>query len=343
MPITDLESLRHHLQEALEIEHATIPPYLCALYSIPEGSNREAASVIRSVVMEEMLHLTLVANVMNAVGGTPAIAKAGFIKPYPAFLPHSNDAFTIDLLPLNEDALETFLKIERPAPPHAPPEADRYHTIGQFYEAVEEGLQRLTSDMGATEVFVGRAGKQVPPGRWYYGGGGDVVPVTDLESALRALKEIVHEGEGLRHSLWDGDSARELAHYFRFAELRAQRRYRPQDTVESGPTGAEVPLDFGVVAPMRPNPRSDDYRGFPTIHRQMVNGNRIYTRLLRQLERAFTGTPSALGEAVPIMYEFRYQAEALMRIPSPLSPGFTVGPSFEFEPDAGGPEGPPHR
>ena len=78
MPITDLESLRHHLQEALEIEHATIPPYLCALYSIPEGSNREAASVIRSVVMEEMLHLTLVANVMNAVGGTPAIAKAAW-------------------------------------------------------------------------------------------------------------------------------------------------------------------------------------------------------------------------------------------------------------------------
>ena len=69
-----------------------------------------------------------------------SIAKAGFIKPYPASLPHSNDAFTIDLLPLNEDALETFLKIERPARPHAPPEADRYHTIGQFYEAVEEAL-----------------------------------------------------------------------------------------------------------------------------------------------------------------------------------------------------------
>ena len=51
-----------------------------------------------------------------------------------------------------------------------------------------------------------------------------------------------------------------------------------------------------------PNPRSDDYRGFPTIHRQMVNGNRIYTRLLRQLERAFTGTPSASHSARSVRY-----------------------------------------
>ena len=66
----------------------------------------------------------------------------------------------------------------------------------------------------------------------------------------------------------------------------------------------------------------------------MIKGNRIYTRLLRQLQAAFTGTPDALRDAVPIMYEFRYQAEALMRIPSPLSPGTTVGPSFEFDQNA---------
>src|SRR5690606_14644850 len=39
MPITTVASLRTHLQWALELEHSTIPPYLCALYSIPDGSN----------------------------------------------------------------------------------------------------------------------------------------------------------------------------------------------------------------------------------------------------------------------------------------------------------------
>jgi len=334
MPITDLHSLQDHLQEALEIEHATIPPYLCALYSIPEGSNREAASVIRSVVMEEMLHMILVANVMNAVGRKPVLAKQGFIKPYPTPLPHSDDSFSVELLPFSEQALSIFLKIERPAKVGAPPQPDRFHTIGQYYEALEEALTRLTKELGPSKVFTGTPADQVPPGRWYYGGGGDVVPVCDLDSALRALKEVTEQGEGLDHTIWDGDKAPELAHYFRFAELRAQRRYLPEDTEASGPSGPEVPVDFGAVAPMGANPRSDDYRAHPDIHRQMVKGNRIYTRLLCQLQAAFRGTPDALRDAVPIMYEFRYQAEALMRIPSPLSPGTTVGPSFEFDPDA---------
>ena len=56
--ITSLESLREHLQWAIELEHSTIPPYLCALYSIEPGRNLEAVEVISSVVVEEMLHLT---------------------------------------------------------------------------------------------------------------------------------------------------------------------------------------------------------------------------------------------------------------------------------------------
>jgi len=200
MPITDLHSLQDHLQEALELEHATIPPYLCALYSIPEGTNHEAAAVLRSVVMEEMLHLALVANVMNAVGRKPVLAKADFITPYPGPLRHSDDSFSVELLPFSERALDIFLKIERPAKAGAPPQPDRFHTIGQFYEAIEEALTRLTNEMGPAKVFTGIEADQVPPGRWYYGGGGEVVPVSCLASALRALKEVTDEGEGLAHT-----------------------------------------------------------------------------------------------------------------------------------------------
>jgi rubrerythrin len=69
--IATLESLREHLQWAIELEHSTIPPYLCALYSLDSDRNPEAADVVSSVMVEEMLHLTLAANLRNAVGGRP--------------------------------------------------------------------------------------------------------------------------------------------------------------------------------------------------------------------------------------------------------------------------------
>ena len=42
MSISNLDELRDHLQTAVEIEWSTIPPYLCALWSIEEGTNVEA-------------------------------------------------------------------------------------------------------------------------------------------------------------------------------------------------------------------------------------------------------------------------------------------------------------
>lgn len=47
-PSMSLEELRSHLQTAIEIEHATIPTYLCALYSIKDGTNTFAAQNIQA-------------------------------------------------------------------------------------------------------------------------------------------------------------------------------------------------------------------------------------------------------------------------------------------------------
>jgi CDGSH-type Zn-finger protein len=62
---------------------------------------------------------------------------------------------------------------------------------------------------------------------------------------LLALGEIVEQGEGLDHAqVWgDGDrdmfhpDREEVAHYFRFQEIAAGRRYQRGDTPQSGPTG----------------------------------------------------------------------------------------------------------
>ena len=96
-PITDVARLRAELQTAIQLEHATIPPYLCALYSLHAGRNREVAERIESVVMDEMLHMVQAANVLNALGGTPQLTAPGFVPRYPATLPHSDGRVVVSL------------------------------------------------------------------------------------------------------------------------------------------------------------------------------------------------------------------------------------------------------
>ncbi|MGD9617519.1 MAG: ferritin-like protein [Alphaproteobacteria bacterium] len=118
--ITDIDELRRHLQAAVQLEHATIPPYLTALYSIRPGTNADAYHVLRVVAVEEMLHLTLAANMLNAVGGSPDLTQPGFVPDYPAYLPNGETDFQADLRPFSREAMDTFLKIERPARPPLP-------------------------------------------------------------------------------------------------------------------------------------------------------------------------------------------------------------------------------
>ncbi|MFD1050385.1 ferritin-like domain-containing protein, partial [Kibdelosporangium lantanae] len=86
--INTLDDLRRHLQWAIELEHATIPPYMCALYSLDPNRNAEAVQVVAGVLSEEMLHLALAANLLNAVGGSPKLDTPELLPPYPHPLPH---------------------------------------------------------------------------------------------------------------------------------------------------------------------------------------------------------------------------------------------------------------
>jgi hypothetical protein len=329
MAIDTLPSLRAHLQTAIEIEWSTIPPYLCAMWSLGDEHNRPAATCIRDVVMEEMLHLTLAANVLNALGGEPCLGAHGTVPTYPASLPHSDRSFSVSLLRFSPDALETFRRIERPALIGAPPQADGYATIAQFYEAVGEAMERIGADPA---VWSGPADRQILPNRQYYGGGGDAIAVTDRESALEAIELIVDEGEGFAGGVFDGDheilgEAEELAHYFRFDELARGRRYVRGDTPSSGPTGDPILVDYAAVAPMRANPRPEDYPVGSELRAMTDECDATYARLLACLQHAFTGAPDALADGVREMWALKYQAVALMQVPIGQD-GRTAGPAF---------------
>lgn len=337
MPIRTLASLKRHLQWALELELTTIPPYLCALYSIRDGTNTEAAATIRGVVMEEMLHMTLAANLLNAIGGSPVLARAEVVPTYPGTLPHSDGRITTALLPFSPAAIETFRAIEHPTRPTAPPKGTHYHTIGQFYEAIFEGFVHLAGTEGPG-LFSGERRRQVTP-EHYYGAGGTPLVVVDLVTALEAIGEITEQGEGFDDTIFDDDTKygqpAELAHYYRFTEIALGRRYRRSDTPASGPTGPELVVDWASAYPMRPNPTMRTWRDRPDVYALMLAFNERWSALLATLERAFTGAPAALLEAVPLMYELKYRAQALMAVPTGDADGSTVGPSFEFVPVAG--------
>lgn len=333
--IKTVASLKRHLQTAIELEHSTIPPYLCALYSIKDGDNQDSAQIIKSVVIEEMLHMILAANVLNAIGGEPSINHPRFIPKYPTYLPHSDKAFLIGLDKFSKSTIETFLKIELPAKPKTPPEANKYSTIGQFYEAIEEALKRLAREKN---IFTGDPARQITQ-EYYYGSGGGVFPVYDLDSALEALHEIVGQGEGIANTIFNGDhrifgEQIEYAHYFRYNEIYAERYYKKTDTPRSGPTGKRLPVNWNAVYDMRPNPKLKDYPKGSERWKKTYAFNRNYMSVLNDLHRAFNAEPKQLLTAVVAMYDVKYQAVELMKVPVDKQ-GLTAGPSFEYVPTPG--------
>lgn len=359
-----LDFLRLLLQMAIEIEHTTIPPYLTAAFSIEEGSNRDSQANLRAVVMQEMLHMTLAANVLNAIDGTPIIDKREFIPGYPTNLPWHTPGFLVGLERFSPEQIGTFCDIESPIPVKPlPPEAallgrtrehaerlvaalraradnpppwleGGYQTIGEFYLWVILTLCLVTFVLGEEKVFTGAQSRQVRP-EHYYGGGGEVIVVTNLVTAVHALATIIVQGEGTPTSVWDGSPEEAMplqpAHFYAFDEIRKGRFYRCGDE-PNHPTGAPLPVEWERVWPMRPNPKRQQYeKDAPEgeeVYRKLLAFDELYFRLLHALHEAFNGAPERFRQAVAEMYELRYRAVALMRTPSPLSPGETVGPSW---------------
>jgi hypothetical protein len=281
-------------------------------------------------VMEEMLHMVLAANVLNAIGGKPSIAHPGFVRRYPCTLPHSDGRVVVHLRRFSAQAVETFLRIERPEPPRAPPRIDQYHTIGQFYAGIEAGLQHLAAE---GDVFTGDPKHQVAKnGGRVYGMAGEPIAVVDLETAMEALAIIVDQGEGIDHTIHDGDTplgdSPIPSHYYRFAEIARGRRFRPSDTPRTGPTGPPIAVDFDAVWPMRTDPSVDELPPGSDVRSLTEELNATYRQLLVMLDRGLNGDPDRLGDAVGLMWSFRWRAEALMRIP--VGNGETAGPTFQW-------------
>jgi len=347
--ITTVDQLHHYLYVAMQLEHATIPPYLMALYSIDADPkiNALAKEHLRSIVVEEMLHLTLAANILNAVGGEPNLTDPGFVPSYPACLPDGEKDFQVDLRPFSHAAIDTFLKIERPEqipsgksrlvrrPRGAmslslkPPDSDdmHYYSIGEFYAAIADGLRCLHEKMGDVLFPKGREHRQVKR-EAYYSGGGECCPVGDLDSALWAINLIKDQGEGYDAGVFDDEG--ELSHFYRFDELKKGKRYKKTDKAGQ-PSGEELHVDWGAVYPVKVNPRLADYVDWPDLYKLSASFNETYAKFLALITEAYKGKPELLKEAeIQMMTVIKNKMLELIHIPIRGMDCVNAAPTFEM-------------
>jgi hypothetical protein len=338
----DLESLpgiQTALQNAIRLEHATIPPYLYALYSLKKGANEEIAELISSIVAEEMAHLALAANILNAIGGSPAISDPDLLPGYPGPLPGGVDSgLQVHLKPFSaEHVRDTFMVIEHPE--HGLDDDARTvvpdTTIGAFYTKISDTIGQL-----GEKIFTGHASRQVSKHFSVV----EVVPVTGVASAQQAIGIIIEQGEGSPKSPVepDGTYAGELAHYYRFGEVAAGRRFVP-DPSHQPPwtyTGEPIPFDADGVLDLVIDPLVNDPRTRPTYApntaaRQLCDTfNYTYTSLLKGLHDAFNGKPETLPATIGLMWSLDQQFMEMANLPAdPSVPdGPRAAPSFEYQP-----------
>ncbi|MGH2720991.1 MAG: ferritin-like domain-containing protein [Actinomycetota bacterium] len=256
--IETVQDLKDHLYHAAQVELSTIPLYLYAAYSIQTvnysqwSPGMSAFRTIRSVVIEEMLHLCLARNLMVAIGGSGEITfyDPDFVFEFPNPMLHRVPDLMLQLEPLTPALAQTiFMPLEKPAASDAPPQPDRYNTLGQFYAAIQDGFDRLDKTLWSNPD----TDLQYASTYWNQDGGGSPIVVSDLTTATQAIKTIVEQGEGARPGDENVplDPARpqlgltELSHYAKFKRI------------------AEGIDGIGNVWPVMTNPKVSDYGDTP--------------------------------------------------------------------------------
>src|SRR6266571_5799834 len=330
------DGLLNGLQQAIELEHATIPTYLYALYSIKPDSNTAIQDRIRSIVIQEMLHMALACNLLNAIGGSPVIARPEFVPQYPGLLPGAVESELI--VPLARFSLDlvknVFMVIEEPETPlnfpvrdlaAAPPQ-----TIGEFYTAIKQRIM----ERGQSIFEHGVLARQVTSGFFP-----ELIQVTNVDSATRAIETIVEQGEGTTKSPLRGEGST-IAHYYKFAEIYHGKTLIPNPNAPPDAPddqkylygGDPIPFDPNGVLPVIENPKAALYPAGSPARLACDTFNSTYTSILKTLHETFTVSPNQLDNAIDLMVSLSVQAMNLMAID--LGNGTHAGPSFEFRPDS---------
>jgi CDGSH-type Zn-finger protein/uncharacterized Fe-S cluster protein YjdI len=334
------EQLLYFLHEAAEIEHNLMCCYLYAAFSLKRtdaawtAEQREAVArwrrVITGVALEEMTHLCLVGNLMNALGASIHLNRPMFpidVGPYPA-------GFTIRLQAFSRATVQHFTYLERPvdsgfaeasgfepqrrytrgtAPDRLSPSARDYATVGELYATLRQALDSFAHEHGEAALFVGDPKRQVASALAPLPG---VCTVHNLATAHQAIDTIVTQGEG-------AGAEEHNSHYCRFERMLGEL----DALLAADPSFAPAwPAATNPVMNPPPTPAGKVHINHPINARWLDVGNALYTASLRCLLQGFGATDTAakrtwLGASFALMRALTPVGEGLAARPAQDTPG----------------------
>jgi hypothetical protein len=297
---------------------------------------------VSQVAVQEMLHLSLVNNLLTSIGAAPHFLRPNF----PVRSKYFASTVQMALLPFGEQALRHFLYLERPegstvrdarslsrrlersrVRDHVElvPAGQEFSTIGHLYRGVERGLIHLADKYGEKRLFVGSTQTQATEESF---GWPELVTVHDLKSAAKAVETIIVEGEGAR-----GDWKK--AHFGRFLKVHDELR-----EVRSGNPGFEP---ASPVIPAYVEDHSDITEPVAMISDPFTLKvaelfNASYETVMQMLTRYFLHVDTSQEElekisdsAIGMMTEvLRPLGRLMTTLPVGVNyPGKTAGPAFE--------------
>jgi hypothetical protein len=241
---------------------------------------------------------------------------------------HRVPKLMLGLEPCTRDLMrDVFMPLELPAAADAPGQPDKYNTIGQFYEAIIEGFERVSSSALWKHS---RPDLQYDEAYWNQDGGGKPMVVTDLPGAISAIKTIVEQGEGLDPGDEDVPltptsptlGLNELSHYAKFARIAA---------------GID---EIGDTWPVASNPKRSDFDGRVADLAELFDA--AYCYLLCMIDALYAKSSDTVK---PGAHSPRYGmertfiaamggmlfpiADVLVRQPA-KTPGMNAAPTFGF-------------
>ncbi len=260
----------------------------------------KAGAMIMSVAIEEMLHVSLSSNIMQALVGNP-ILNGRTPMVWPAELPGHEPKLMLNKTKLSPDQLEAFIAVESPKPLGKKniKTAIPYYTIGEFYHEILRILEKdfkKDSDYNTTRP-------QLVPGKGYYSANtidtvyynrehnpsvvsredsGDIIHVTNFDSAKKAIQEICEQGEGNeadQHKT-DDKSRQELSHWEKFKLLH--KSLTEHITIFEN-EGLDLLSYFVLNVPT--NPKTSEYPAHIQAVSNLVNG--VYTYIFVMIEACY--------------------------------------------------------
>lgn len=328
-PQCSVPVLQTQLQTAIELEWATIPLYLTSLFSIKSNENKDIASRVHSIAIQEMLHFAQAANLLISVGGVPII-NGSTAPTYPRKgLPGGVlEGLYIPLTKLTTNqTYHTFMGVEIPNNSSAvnPPLINNLFTIGAFYNETLSCIEQLGDD-----IFKHPSGEQV---QFDFGSSGTLYNVTNVSTAQDAINEIVAQGEGETPLNPDQIDADGYAHFYQFEEIVCGKELIKQPGDEYyAYQGADIPLNTDGVYNMIPNPNKHTIIPNTDCYNVTAEFNKGYVSMIESLAYAFEVVNSqTINAAVSKMIQLAQLATPVYETPYMNGSPFTCGPVWDMD------------